>query len=133
MTSGYWQKIRVKEYQDFAAYFRLFIIGTTYRSIISSLMPSPFSISIFCSSLTGTTPNRLFHWTGTIRAEKSGDVQAHVVNDTVDYSRNVHWKTFPEMLEENDISWRIYQNEISLSKGMGGSRKLTCPISQIIQ
>ncbi|WP_407534133.1 phosphocholine-specific phospholipase C [Elizabethkingia miricola] len=77
----------------------------------------------FCSSLTGTTPNRLFHWTGTIRAEKNGDVQAHVVNDTVDYSRNVHWKTFPEMLEENDISWRIYQNEISLSKGMGGEQE----------
>ncbi|MHA7607509.1 phosphocholine-specific phospholipase C [Elizabethkingia meningoseptica] len=77
----------------------------------------------FCSSLTGTTPNRLFHWTGTIRSEKNGDVQAHVVNDTVDYSRNVHWKTFPEMLEDNDISWRIYQNEISLSKGMSGEQE----------
>lgn len=76
----------------------------------------------FCSSLTGTTPNRLFLWSGTIRGEKNGDLQPHVVNSTVTYTRNVDWKTFPEMLEEENISWRIYQNEISLPKGMQGEQ-----------
>lgn len=77
----------------------------------------------FCSSMTGTTPNRLFLWSGTIRDSKSGDVQPHVVNATVGYSRNIHWKTFPELLEENNVSWAVYQNEISLPKGMKGQQE----------
>ena len=28
----------------------------------------------FCSSLTGTTPNRLFFWSGTIRPEQNGEI-----------------------------------------------------------
>lgn len=74
----------------------------------------------FCSSLTGTTPNRLYLWTGTIRSDQNGSVKANVKNEHVDYGRNVSWKTYPEVLEENGISWRIYQNEISLSKGLSG-------------
>jgi phospholipase C len=72
----------------------------------------------FCSSLTGTTPNRLYLWTGTIR-EKAND-KANVRNEDVDYSRPVSWTTFPERLEENGISWKIYQNEISLPTGFSG-------------
>ena len=30
------------------------------------------------------------------------------------------WKTFPERLEELGISWRIYQNELSLPTGLSG-------------
>lgn len=33
--------------------------------------------------------------------------------------RNIHWKTFPEMHGDHNISWRIYQNELSLPKGIG--------------
>lgn len=77
----------------------------------------------FCSSLTGTTPNRLYHWSGTLRPENKGDVHPNVVNWTVGYDKNVHWKTFPELLEEEDISWRIYQNELSLEKGMKGEQE----------
>lgn len=72
----------------------------------------------FCSSLTGTTPNRLYFWTGTIRDQQSGNVPANVRNSEVDYDRNVHWTTFPERLEENGISWKIYQNEISIPSGL---------------
>ena len=32
------------------------------------------------------------------------------------------WKTFPERLEDQGISWRIYQNEISLPTGLKGER-----------
>lgn len=74
----------------------------------------------FCSSLTGTTPNRMFFWSGTIREEKKGSVKPNVYNEHIGYERKnqVHWKTFPELLEEHQVSWKIYQNEISLPKGM---------------
>ncbi len=74
----------------------------------------------FCSSLTGTTPNRLHLWTGTIREKQSAMVQANVSNSNVDYDKEVNWKTFPERLEENGVSWKIYQNEISLESGLDG-------------
>lgn len=79
----------------------------------------------FCSSLTGTTPNRLFLWSGTLREQKSGKVKANVVNENIDYdkARQAKWKSFPEILEEQNVSWRIYQNEISLPKGMTGEQE----------
>ncbi|MCJ8155756.1 phospholipase C, phosphocholine-specific [Chryseobacterium sp. SSA4.19] len=79
----------------------------------------------FCSSLTGTTPNRLFHWSGTLREQQNGKVKANVYNENIDYDkdRQAKWKSFPEILEEQDISWKIYQNEISLPKGMSGEQE----------
>lgn len=74
----------------------------------------------FCSSLTGTTPNRLYFWTGTIREKHDENVIANVYNSDVTYNREASWKTFPEYLEENNISWQIYQNEISLETGFEG-------------
>src|SRR5688572_28608149 len=73
----------------------------------------------FCSSLTGTTPNRLYLWTGTIREQPNKDSYANVRNENVDYGdeRAAHWKTFPERLEEHNISWKIYQNELSVGTG----------------
>lgn len=79
----------------------------------------------FCSSLTGTTPNRLFHWSGTLREQQNGKVKANVYNENIDYdkARQAHWKSFPELLEEQNVSWKIYQNEISLPKGMSGEQE----------
>ena len=74
----------------------------------------------FCSSLTGTTPNRLYMWSGTIREKASFESKANVKNEDVDYERWAYWKSFPERLEEAGISWRIYQNEISLRSGLEG-------------
>jgi phospholipase C len=71
----------------------------------------------FCSSLTGTTPNRLHFWTGTIREKADPNVQANVWNEDADYDHEVSWTTFPERLEENGISWKIYQNELSVGVG----------------
>ena len=31
--------------------------------------------------------------------------------------RSLHWKTFPEILEDNNISWKFYQNEVSIDVG----------------
>jgi len=70
----------------------------------------------FCSALTGTNPNRLFFWSGTIRAEQNENSQANVWNEDMDYE-TLSWKTFPEILEENNISWKFYQNEVSIDVG----------------
>jgi phospholipase C len=74
----------------------------------------------FCSALTGTTPNRLYFWTGTIREKPDEKVLARVWNEDADYENWVNWKTFPERLQENDISWKIYQNELSVGVGFEG-------------
>lgn len=66
----------------------------------------------FCSSLTGTTPNRLYLWTGTIHDGK----KANVWNSDVDYDKDAHWTAFPERLEDNNVSWKIYQNELSITE-----------------
>ena len=72
----------------------------------------------FCSSLTGTTPNRLHLWTGTIRERPSQQAKACVRNEDVDYGAEANWTTFPERLEDHGISWRVYQNEVSLDTGL---------------
>ncbi|MEJ7588561.1 MAG: phospholipase C, phosphocholine-specific [Ferruginibacter sp.] len=74
----------------------------------------------FCSSLAGTTPNRLHFWSGTIREKQEAAAQAKVWNSDADYINEVGWKTYPERLEENGISWKIYQNEISAGVGLEG-------------
>tara|TARA_R110000868_G_scaffold108065_6_gene295392 strand:+ start:10619 stop:13165 length:2547 start_codon:yes stop_codon:yes gene_type:complete len=76
----------------------------------------------FCSALTGTTTNRNYFWTG-----KSWDTEGNrpcVRNSEVSYNSEASWKTFPERLEENNISWRVYQNEISLPTGVEDSSLL---------
>lgn len=76
----------------------------------------------FCSSLTGTTPNRLYFWAGTIRAEQNSQSNALVWNEEADYDSMVNYKTYPERLEENGISWKIYQNDISVNGGFTGEK-----------
>jgi phospholipase C len=70
----------------------------------------------FCSALTGTNPNRLYYWTGTIREHQHEDSMAHLWNEDMDYE-TLHWKTVPEILEDNGISWKCYQNEVSIDVG----------------
>jgi phospholipase C len=74
----------------------------------------------FCSTLTGTTPNRLHLWTGTIREKQEAASAPNVRNSDVEFGSTVSWKTFPERLEEAGISWRVYQNELSVASGLEG-------------
>lgn len=74
----------------------------------------------FCSSLTATTPNRLFFWTGTVRERPEGDAPANLHTEDVYYNSLANWTTFPERLEKENISWKIYQNELSLEVGFEG-------------
>jgi phospholipase C len=72
----------------------------------------------FCSSLTGTTPNRLYLWSGTLREKPNAESYANVTNGDVNDENEASWTTFPERLEQNNISWRIYQNELSIRTGL---------------
>jgi phospholipase C len=72
----------------------------------------------FCSSLTPTTPNRLYLWSGTVRARQTADSPANVRNENVDYGRWASWPTFPERLEDHGVPWKIYQNELSIESGL---------------
>lgn len=74
----------------------------------------------FCSSLTGTTPNRLYFWTGTIREKAHENVMARVWNGDTDYGNWGNWTTFPERLEDLGVAWKVYQNEISVGVGFEG-------------
>ncbi|MBY0535190.1 MAG: phospholipase C, phosphocholine-specific [Chitinophagaceae bacterium] len=74
----------------------------------------------FCSSLTGTTPNRLYFWSGTIRKSIDSKSMAHVWNGDSDYGKEVEWETYPEKLEKAGVSWKVYQNEISVGVGFNG-------------
>ncbi len=77
----------------------------------------------FCSSLTGTTPNRLYLWSGTIREKQDFQSKANVHNGDVTYQKEASWTTFPERLEDAGITWRIYQNELSVEVGFEGDEE----------
>lgn len=75
----------------------------------------------FCSAMTSTWPNRLYLWGGTLKQEKSIDSKAFIRNN-IPWGEAT-WKTFPERLEENDISWKVYQNELSNGGGFVGEER----------
>ena len=76
----------------------------------------------FCSAMTSTTPNRSFFWTGKITHEEDGILKANIRNDDFAYAKH-HWKTFPELLGENKIAWKFYQNETSCGGGFKGEER----------
>jgi phospholipase C len=75
----------------------------------------------FCSAMTSTWPNRLFLWSGTIRGEANGDAKAYVRNQ-IPYGE-ANWTTFPEVLERNGVSWRVYQNDLTAGGGFVGEER----------
>ncbi|MEO6830153.1 MAG: alkaline phosphatase family protein, partial [Acidobacteriaceae bacterium] len=72
----------------------------------------------YCSVLSGTSPNRSYLWTGTIRERQDADAKVHIRNEEID-SGGLFWKTFPERLQEAGVSWNIYQNELARSSMTG--------------
>ena len=73
----------------------------------------------FCSAMTSTTPNRSFFWTGKITDLENGIPKASIRNEDFTYAGQP-WHTFPELLEENNIPWKFYQNEIGCGGGFKG-------------
>ncbi len=72
----------------------------------------------YCSVLSSTTPNRSYFWTGTIRNDQSADSNVYIRNEEVECG-GMTWKTFPERLQKAGISWKVYQNELTHSSGLG--------------
>jgi phospholipase C len=65
----------------------------------------------FCSLMGSTTPNRSYFWTGKITSQEDGRVKANIDNRDYSFGR-LGWKTFPELLQENNIDWKFYQNDL---------------------
>jgi len=70
----------------------------------------------FCSSLTGTSPNRSMFWTGKLTGRNVFDPdnsgkKAHMDNASFDKPGTCDWLTFPEVLQNNGITWKVYQNQ----------------------
>lgn len=75
----------------------------------------------FCSSITGTTTNRHFLWSGSCVPEKGA--KPLVRNSDTYFNRMARWKTFPERLEEAGVSWKVYQNEVSIQNELAGENE----------
>ncbi|WP_321839787.1 phosphocholine-specific phospholipase C [Paraburkholderia bannensis] len=58
-----------------------------------------------CSTLTSTDPNRYYMWTGWVGNDGSGGGPV-VDNAEAGYG----WSTYPEVLQNAGISWKIYQD-----------------------
>ncbi|MBE9463315.1 phosphocholine-specific phospholipase C [Dyadobacter subterraneus] len=74
----------------------------------------------FCSSITGTHPNRHYFMTGTVREKNEVEAIAHLWNNSNYEYPELSWKTYPERLQENGISWKVYQNELTMGYGLKG-------------
>ena len=74
----------------------------------------------FCSSITGTHPNRYYWMTGTVREQNEPAGIAHLWNISNYEYPELEWKTYPERLEENGIDWKVYQNELTMGYGLKG-------------
>ncbi|MDR6804433.1 phospholipase C [Dyadobacter sp. BE34] len=74
----------------------------------------------FCSSITGTHPNRYYWMTGTVREKNEPAGLAHLWNISNYEYPELEWKTYPERLEENGINWKVYQNELTMGYGLKG-------------
>jgi phospholipase C len=73
----------------------------------------------FCSIQGPTTPNRLYHWTGTI--DPSGQQGGPAISNPDDYNPVYRWTTYPERLEAAGVSWRIFANqEVGDGGGLDG-------------
>ncbi|TZF84580.1 phospholipase C, phosphocholine-specific [Pedobacter sp. BS3] len=76
----------------------------------------------FCSGMTSTTPNRSFFWSGRITDTVNGIPKANIRNQDFAFAKQP-WRSFPELLEENNIGWKFYQNELSCGAGFKGEER----------
>jgi len=60
----------------------------------------------YCSLLGPTDPNRYHMWTGWVGNDGKGGGPV-LANDEAGYD----WSTYPERLERNGVSWKIYQDQ----------------------
>ncbi|HMK63126.1 MAG TPA: alkaline phosphatase family protein, partial [Acidimicrobiales bacterium] len=61
-----------------------------------------------CSVLGPTHPNRLYAWSGTLDPAGEAGGPILVTNSSSSFIGSTRWKTMPEELESNGISWKVY-------------------------
>jgi phospholipase C len=66
----------------------------------------------FCSSLTGTNPNRLYFWMGTAREKQENESRALLENGESEFM-DLQMPSFAERLQDIGVDWKVYQNELS--------------------
>lgn len=76
----------------------------------------------FCSAMTSTTPNRSYFWTGKASHMENGIPKVNIRNDDFSFGK-MDWQTFPELLEENGVAWKFYQNSLSCGGGYEGEER----------
>jgi len=76
----------------------------------------------FCGAMTSTSPNRTMFWTGTVRDPRDGAAKVCMRNDDFPIAGQ-SWMTFPERLQKNGISWKVYQNDLDVTGGMTGEER----------
>ncbi len=74
----------------------------------------------FCSSITGTHPNRHYWMTGTVREKNEPEAIAHLWNVNNYEYPTLNWTTYPERLQAAGVPWKVYQNEITMGYGLKG-------------
>jgi phospholipase C len=63
-----------------------------------------------CSVLGPTNPNRLYMWTGMIDPDGTGG--GPIIDNSPAFNNIIlSWRTYPELLEQAGISWKVYQEE----------------------
>jgi len=72
----------------------------------------------FCSSITGTHANRHYWMTGTIREANKPEGIAHLWNVNNYEYPELECSTYPERLEEHGVTWKVYQNEVTMGYGL---------------
>jgi phospholipase C len=76
----------------------------------------------FCSVMSSTDPNRIFFWSGTILDQQKEHASARIRNDFPGLG-TLKWNSFPEKLQDNHISWKVYQNDIQAGGGFKGAER----------
>src|SRR3974377_364701 len=85
---------------------------TTNLLVIPSLSGLAYAFTIcdayHCSVLGPTDPNRYHMWTGWVGNDGDHKAPHGPVIDNAEVGYN--WSTYPELLEQAGISWKIYQD-----------------------
>ncbi len=71
----------------------------------------------FCGAMTSTSPNRSMFWTGTVRDPRDAAAKVCIRNSDFPIGGQ-SWMTFPERLQKNGVSWKVYQNDLDVTVGM---------------
>ena len=77
----------------------------------------------FCSVMSSTDPNRLYFWTGSIKIDEGQGRYRQRIRNNFPGLGKLNWDTFPERLQDNGISWKMYQNDIMAGGGFKGEER----------